>query len=315
MSIQSALVIGTGMMGPGIAGALALGGVRATIVSRSSAGARRGLESALLGLRVLNENGLIDQAHEAAAADKLASTHQLEEMLPAVDLVVESAPEDMAFKQDLFARLESLAHPDAILASNTSGLSITAIALKCTRPHRVITTHFWNPPHLMPLVEIVRGEKTSDETVAVMRDLLKQCGKVPVLVKKDRPGQLGNRMQMAMVREAVNIVQEGIADPEDVDTAARIGFGLRLPAYGVLEHQDMVGLVLGHAVCDYIARDLYNEPKAPDLYREKIARGETGVAAGRGFHDWSRKSAAEVRERRDKFVIECLRRGITHGLA
>jgi len=314
MTIQKALVIGTGMMGPGIAGSLALGGVGATVVSRTADGARRGLESALRGLRVLAENGLIEASQESDAAARLASSHQLDELLPSADLVVESAPEDMAFKQDLFAHLDSLARPDAILASNTSGLSITAIASRCAHPERVITTHFWNPPHLMPLVEIVRGEKTSDDTVAQMRDLWRHCGKVPVLVKKDRPGQLGNRMQMAMVREAVNIIQEGIADPDDVDTAARIGFGLRLPAYGVLEHQDMVGLVLGHAVCDYIARDLYNEPSAPALYREKIAKGETGAAAGRGFHDWSRKNAAEVRDRRDKFVIECLRRGITHGL-
>src|SRR5262249_40499916 len=160
--------------------------------------------------------------------------------------------------------------PEAVLASNTSGLSITAIASRCRRPERVLTTHFWNPPHLMPLVEIVKGEKTSAEAVSDVRELLQHCGKVPVVVKKDRPGQLGNRLQMAMVREAVNIVAEGIADVEDVDLAARSGFGLRLPAYGIFEHQDVVGLDMCLNIVDYVSQDLYNMPYAPELFKRKV---------------------------------------------
>jgi 3-hydroxybutyryl-CoA dehydrogenase len=216
----------------------------------------------------------------------------------------------MAMKRALLARLEAVVRPDTVLASNTSGLSITDMASGCTHPERVITTHFWNPPHIMPLVEVVRGARTDPSLADEMRALWRRCGKVPVLVKKDRPGQLGNRMQMAMVREAVHILQEGIADAEDIDTAAKLGFGLRLPVYGVLEHQDMVGLELGYAVCDYATRDLNNEPRAPRLYQEKIARGETGARAGRGFLDWTGRDPADVRARRDRFVIDCLRRGI-----
>src|SRR5204863_2617877 len=144
-----------------------------------------------------------------------------DETVARADLVVESAPENMEFKQNLFAHLDSIAKPNAVLTSNTSGLSITAIASRCNRPVRVLTTHFWNPPHLMPLVEIVKGEKTSAEVAQDIRELLAHCGKIPVIVKKDRPGQLGNRLQMAMVREAANIVAEGIADVEDVDLAAK----------------------------------------------------------------------------------------------
>src|SRR4029079_2657422 len=128
------------------------------------------------------------------------------------DLVVESAPEDMDFKQELFTRLDAATRPSAVLASNTSGLSITAIASRCRHPERVLTTHFWNPPHLMPLVEIVLGEKTSQPIAQAVRELLSACGKVPVVVKKDRPGQLGNRLQMALVREAAQIGAEGHAD-------------------------------------------------------------------------------------------------------
>ena len=301
---QTAAVIGTGMMGPGIALTLALGGVRSTILSRTEENARKGLAAARAQLALLESHGLAERGR-AAPIDCSAD---FDETIAAAGLVIESAPENMQFKQDLFARMDALAGPDAVLASNTSGLSITAVASKCAHPERVLTTHFWNPPHLMPLVEIVKGERTSDAAASAVRALLAACGKVPVLVKKDRPGQLGNRMQMALAREAVHIVAEGIADVEDVDTAVRNGFGLRLPEYGVFEHADMVGLDLAYAVADYVSRDLYNGVEAPPLYKEKIARGELGVRTGKGFYDWSKKDAAEVRTRRDNWVLEVMKR-------
>src|SRR5712664_1497788 len=239
---QTAAVIGTGMMGPGIAGTLALGGVRSTILSRTAEGARKGLEAARRQIRLLEENGLADPGHAARAVELVDSTSEFDVTVAAVDLVIESAPENMEFKQNLFAHMDSIAKPEAVLASNTSGLSITAIASRCGRPARVLTTHFWNPPHLMPLVEIVQGENTSPEVAQTVRELLAACGKVPVIVKKVRPGQLGNRLQMALVREAAYIVGEVIADVEDVDLVAKNGFGLRMPAYGIFEHQDAVGL-------------------------------------------------------------------------
>jgi 3-hydroxybutyryl-CoA dehydrogenase len=306
-SFQTAAVIGTGMMGPGIAGTLALGGVRSTILSRTGECAAKGLESARRQLRLLVENGLADPDRAARALELIDSASDFDSTIARVDLVVESAPENMEFKQKLFAQMDSIAKPDAVLASNTSGLSITAIASQCLRPERVLTTHFWNPPHLMPLVEIVKGDKTSAEAVEQIRELLARCGKTPVVVKKDRPGQLGNRMQMALVREAINIVAEGIADVEDVDLAAKAGFGLRLPVYGILEHQDMVGLDMGLSIVDYDCQDLYNEPHAPDLLRQKVADGNLGVKTGKGFYDWSQKSADGVKARRDRFILDFLR--------
>lgn len=304
---ETAAVIGTGMMGPGIALTLALGGVRATILSRSEDGAKRGLETARAQVKLLADNGLVQKEAADRALTLLDSSTDFDANVARVDLVIESAPENMEFKQNLFTHMDAIAQPRAVLASNTSGLSITAIASRCTRPERVLTTHFWNPPHLMPLVEIVRGEKTSDDVTASVKELLARCGKTPVVVKKDRPGQLGNRLQMALVREAVNIVAEGIADVEDVDLAAKTGFGLRLPVYGIFEHQDMVGLDMGLGIVDYVSKDLYNEPGAPPLMRAKVAAGDLGVKTGKGFYDWSKKDAASVRARRDKFVLEFLR--------
>ena len=303
----TAAVIGTGMMGPGIALTLAMGGLRCTILSRSGESAARGLEKARAQARLLAENSLAGADLLERAVGLLEATTAFDDTIRAADLVIESGPEDMAFKQALFARMDALASPRAVLASNTSGLSITAIAAGCSRPQRVLTTHFWNPPHLMPLVEIVKAERTSAEAVEAVRALLAACGKTPVVVKKDRPGQLGNRLQMALVREAAYIISEGIASAEDVDTVARNGFGLRMPAYGILEHQDVVGLDLGLSVVDYVSPDLFNEPRAPEYFRELVRRGDLGAKTGKGFYDWSIKDADAVRARRDQFLVAVLR--------
>jgi 3-hydroxybutyryl-CoA dehydrogenase len=295
------------MMGPGIALTLALGGVETTILSRTEEGAAKGLETARKQLMLLETNGLTTAEKSNWALEHITAHTGFEDSIAMADLVIESAPENMAFKQDLFARLDAIAKPEAVLASNTSGLSITTIAERCTLPERVLTTHFWNPPHLMPLVELVKGEKTADYVAQAVKALLIGCGKIPVIVKKDRPGQLGNRLQMALLREAVNIVQEGIADVEDVDLAAKSGFGLRLPVYGIFEHQDAVGLDMGLSIVDYVSTDLYSEPRAPQLMHDLVERGDLGAKTGKGFYDWSKKDINAVKARRDKFILEFLR--------
>lgn len=292
------------MMGPGIALTLAMGGVRTTIIGRTAVSAVAGMDRARAAGSMLVANGLAERAAMDRAFELLTASPDFD---GTVDLVVESAPENLEFKQGLFAKLDAETRPDTVLASNTSGLSITAIASRCSRPERALTTHFWNPPHLMPLVEIVKGEGTSDDVVERVRALLAACGKMPVVVKKDRPGQLGNRLQMALVREAVNIVQEGIADAEAVDLVAKNGFGIRMPAYGIFEHQDIVGLDMGASIVDYVTRDLLNEPGAPALMRQLVSEGKLGAKTGQGFYDWSSKSADGVRAARDAFLVEVLR--------
>ena len=302
-------MLGTGQMGPGIAATLALGGVPVTIVGRTLDSARHGLRMARKAILSLEENGIIAAERSNWALEHLDESTEQDKAVAASDLVIESTPEDMAFKQELFCRMDEIAKPDAVLASNTSGLSITAIAATVrNRPERVLTAHFWNPPHLMPLVEIVRGEKTDPAVAIRLRDLLRSCGKVPVLVKKDRPGQLGNRLQSALMREAIYIVQEGIADVADVDLAARTGFGLRLPAYGIFEHIDNAGLPLVYSVVDYVSKDLCNESGAPAILREKIDAGKTGAQNGAGFYDWEVRDVRAMRERRDAFLLDFLKR-------
>jgi 3-hydroxybutyryl-CoA dehydrogenase len=302
-----AAVIGTGMMGPGIALTFALGGLRTTILSRNRENAARGLDKSRAQARLLAENGLVNPAQAERATGLLDASTEFDRTVADAGIVVESGPEDMGFKQELFAHMDSVADVRTLLATNTSGLSITMVAARCAHPERVLTTHFWNPPHLMPLVEIVKGAQTSNEAAEAARALLVSCGKTPVVVRKDRPGQLGNRLQIALIREAAHIVAEGIATAEDVDTVAKNGFGLRMPAYGILEHQDVVGLGMGLGIVEYVARDLYNEPRAPEYYHDLVRRGQLGASTGKGFYDWSVKSADDVRSRRDAFLIEVLR--------
>ncbi len=306
---RTAAVLGTGMMGPGVAVSLALGGVETTIVSRTADGAERGLETARGQIAMLEGNGLCSADQAAAARDRLAGTADLEAAVAAADFVSESAPEDLALKQELFERLDRVAKPGAILTTNTSGLSINSVCERCARPDRVLTAHFWNPPHLMRLVELVPSERTSDEAIARTKALLAACGKAVVVVNKDCPGQLGNRLQHAMVREAIHIVAEGIASAEDVDLAAKAGFGLRLPVYGIFEHQDGVGLDLVLAIQDYVSQDLARNTRAHESLKAMVERGELGQKSGKGYHDWSKKDWEQVSERRDRFIVEFLKAG------
>ncbi len=306
MSSINAVVIGTGMMGPGIGVVLAAGGFPSCLVSRDAGKAARALAGAKELLATLEHHHLLAPQQVLSASQNLSSSSDLEARLANAGLVVESIPEDLALKQNFFELMDRTAPKAAILASNTSGISITEIAARTRHPERILTTHFWNPPHLMPLVEVVKGQKTSEEIAQKTMDLLKRCGKVPVLVRKDTPGQLGNRMQHALVREAIHIIREGIAMAEDVDLAVKNGFGLRLPVWGVLEHADAVGLDLVKAVQDYVLPALRNEPSADPLLAQKVQQGNLGAKTGRGFYDWAVRDISAAKARRDEFLIRFL---------
>ena len=306
MDIRRVAVAGTGMMGPGIAATFALAGKEVLIVSRTAENAAKGIATAQSLIARMVESGLADPAQAKAAQARFTPSTDPEGAARSVQLFVESIAESLPVKQDYFARLDRAA-PDTILCSNTSGISITEIAAKCAKPERVLTTHFWNPPYIMPLVEVVVGRRTDLKIAEQVMALLRACEKVPVLVRKDVPGQLGNRIQHAMVRECMHIVAEGIATAEDVDLAVKAGVGLRCPVYGVFEHADMVGLDLVKAVQDYVVPDLSTVKGASPIHNEKIRKGETGVKAGKGFLEWPAGKAEAVRARRDGFIMQFLR--------
>jgi len=295
------------MMGPGIAACLALAGHRVCLFGRTAQSMDRGLDAARGAVDLLRREGLVGSAQAGSSAERLCGTTDPAAAVGTAQFVFESIVEVLTEKQKLFSQLERLAPKAAIFASNTSGLPISRIAEVLENPRRAATTHFWNPAHLMPLVEIVKGERTSDETVARLRSLLDGAGKQTVVVLKDVPGQLGNRLLHALFREAFHIVQEGIASVEDVDLAIKTGPGLRFPAYGLLEHADMIGLDMQLAIDSYLFAELCNLAEAPALLQERVARGDLGARTGRGLYDWSGKDADAVRARRDRFIIDRLK--------
>ncbi len=203
------------------------------------------------------------------------------------DFVIECYPEVMEMKQDLFAEIEKYCRNDCILATNTSVMSPTEISAKCKYRERVVGAHFWNPGHLIPLVEVVKSDYTSDEVMNITMELLTRVGKKPIYCKKDVPGFVANRLQHALWREAFYMVENGIADPATVDDACKYGPGLRWPVMGPMENSDLVGIELTYNIHNYILRHLADNHEPSHLLKEMMERGELGFKSGKGWQEWT----------------------------
>lgn len=307
MNIKSAVVAGSGQMGPGIAYTLASVGYQVQIFARTNDSVDRGMAGVNDLLDTLCSESLLEAGKAQEVLELVSGTTDLEGGVRQADLVIESIPESLELKREFFGRVEQHCPAEAILTSNTSGIPATDLAARLSRPERFAVTHFWNPPQLMPLVEVVKGAKTSMTTVEKLVDLLSRAGKKPVKVLKDTPGQLGNRLFQALLREAIYIVQEGIASVEDVDTAVKNGLGRRFPVYGPLEHNDVVGLDTLHAIQSYICRSLCSDAEPSALLKDKFDNGDFGVKSGKGFYDWQVRDGAELTDKRNRFLLELLK--------
>jgi 3-hydroxybutyryl-CoA dehydrogenase len=301
--ISRVAVLGTGQMGPGIAVVTTLAGCQTTLVGRSPDGLARGRARFETALGFMVENEVVTDAEAAAATARLATTTDIGAAAEA-DMAIESIVEHLATKQEFFARLDEICPPEIILASNTSGLRISDISARMRRPERAVTTHFWNPGHLMPLVEVIQGERTAEETVQRTYRFLLRCGKRPVIGRKDVPGQICNRLLQAVTRECIYMVQEGIASAEDVETALKAGAGLRFPVYGPLEHADAIGLDLALKVQTSVLPSLCNATEPGQYLKGLVGGGNLGAASGHGFHNWEERSVDELRRTRDLFLVQ-----------
>jgi 3-hydroxybutyryl-CoA dehydrogenase len=228
--------------------------------------------------------------------DRITFTESLEEAATFADIIFECILEDLEVKQNYFAELDKLCSPETILASNTSAISITEIAEKAVHKERIVGTHYWNPAYLIPLVEVIKTEYVSDETVERTFELLKNAGKKPVLVKKDVPGFLANRMQHALFREALSIVENGIADPKDVDDAIKYGFGMRLGISAPMEVMDMGGLDLTYSIHNYLFSHLEDSHKPLKVLTDKLDEGKLGFKSGSGLQEWSKDKIEETQK-------------------
>lgn len=251
-----------------------------------------------LGLQLQQAAGLVAQPIGA-----ISVTTQLDDIDGKADLILDAIAEDMAQKVDLFSRLKAAKARGALFITTTSGLSITEMGRRADCGTQLVGAHFWNPPHLMPLVEVIRGEDTSDEVLDIVIDLIRGIGKIPVRVNRDAPGFIGNRLLHALFREAVAIVERGIASAEDVDLVARLTFGLRMPAVGPLENMDLVGLDLIRSIHAYLLQDLDASATPQPLLTEMVDTDRLGMKRGKGFYDWSTRDSAELLSRRDAQIV------------
>jgi 3-hydroxybutyryl-CoA dehydrogenase len=218
--------------------------------------------------------------------------------------VFEAAPEKLPLKQKLFAELEGLVAPDTILASNSSAIPSTDIGRHLTHRERVIGTHFWNPPHLVPLVEVIQNEETSDDVVRRTLALLRDAGKTPVHVRRDVPGFVGNRLQHAMKREAIALVAAGVCDAETIDTVVKAGFGARTAVLGPMEQTDLVGVDLTLDIANVLYAQLDCTPGPHPYLRGKVEAGKLGMKSGEGLRVWTPEQADAVRTRLSRFLAE-----------
>jgi len=290
---QQIAVIGAGLMGHGIALTLAKAGQYVAITdpfaeARDTVAARIRESMTAMGdceVTIAKALKMIEIFDTTAGAVAKA------------DVVFEAAPEKMALKKSIFAELEEHAPKHCILASNTSVMPITEIMADLKHKFRAVGTHWWNPPHLIPLVEVVKTEWTDPAVAQEVFDLLADAGKTPVMVEKDVPGFIGNRLQHALWREAVSLVENGICDAESVDTVIKSSFGRRLAVLGPLETADMVGTDLTLDIHENVLFDLESR-KGPSPYLQKLVEeGRLGMKSGQGFRSWTKDEATAVRDK------------------
>lgn len=305
--IGDVAIVGAGMMGCNIGTEYAVGGHHVALFARSAAHAERAIGRVRAALDALREGGVLDEATATAALARVRTATVLAEAVAGAALVVESIPEDLALKCEMFATLETLCSPDVILATNTSGLPITQIAAPLAHPERLIGTHYLNPAHLMPPVEVIPGEATAPEVVERVRDTLAALGKSPVVVRREAPGFLWNRLQFALLREACHIVEAGIATKEEVDLVMRQGLGRRWSIIGPFASLDLGGIGTAARVAEYLLPALSDAKTPPPTLSEPVAAGRTGAESGAGFYDWPPEKLRETLTYRNTALVAALR--------
>ena len=282
-------VLGAGLMGHGIAQVFALAGHDVTITDAVAASLDTVKSRIAANLRDLGD--------DETAAERVRPCMGLAEAVRDADYVVEAVSEDLPLKQKLFAEVEGHVRSDTILASNTSVIPITSIMQGLRDRSRALGTHWWNPPFLVPLVEVIGTQWTSPQAIDWTMALHAAAGKKPAHVKKDVPGFIGNRLQHALWREAVSLVERGICDAETVDTVIKAAFGRRLAVLGPLENADLVGTDLTLAIHKTVLPDIESRP-GPSPYLEKlVAEGKLGFKSGEGFRKWSAEEQAALRSK------------------
>ncbi len=305
MEIKEILIAGGGMMGKNIALVFTSNpAYRVSVYDLYPTDVPGGIRK---NCAQLIEKGVITEEELEQRLQRIEFTTDIDsELVSRADLVIEAVFEDMKIKRETFAKLEARCRPDTIFCTNTSVMSPSEISRELKHRERFVGTHFWNPGHLIPLVEVVKSDATSDETAETVMAVLKGVGKEPVLCKKDVPGFIANRMQHALWREAISIVENGIADAETVDKAVRYSFGLRLPQLGPLTNSDMVGTELTWNIHSYILRFLEDSHEPSPLLAKMREEGKMGFKSGEGFMKWTPEEVEKQNADLNEYLIRML---------
>jgi 3-hydroxybutyryl-CoA dehydrogenase len=305
--IKKVAVIGAGIMGHGFAQIFAQKGYSVFLYDIDEKILKSALARIGAGLDTFIEHGMIRSKEKKATLEKISLTTNLEEAVGKADFVLEAVPEIMDLKKEIFAKLDRFAPLHAILASNTSGLSITEMGSVTQRPEKTIIVHGINPPTIIPVVEIVRGEKTSDETAEICYRLLLKLGKRPVRVLREVPGFLFNRLQMALWREALYCLENGVATAEDIDSVVKTGYGFRLANLGPLETSDFGGLDTFYRLAQNLFPNLSATQTAPPVLEKLVHAGKLGVKTGEGFYSYPPAVAKKKIKQRDQRLLQQLK--------
>ncbi len=303
--IKNILICGAGMMGKNIAFVMASNpAYQVTLYDIYPTDVAAGIR---INTEQLIEKGVLTEAELNERLLRISFTDDIDsERVSSADFVIEAVFEDMKVKQETFAKLEARCSADTIFCTNSSVMSPSQISENLQHRERFVGTHFWNPGHLIPLVEVVKSDASSDEVAETVMEVLRSAGKKPVLCKKDVPGFIANRMQHALWREAISIVENGIADAATVDEAVRYSFGLRLPQLGPMENADMVGTDLTYNIHDYILKDLEDSHEPSKLLSELKEAGKIGFKTGQGFQAWTPEQAAKSNADLNEYLIRML---------
>ncbi|SER99559.1 3-hydroxyacyl-CoA dehydrogenase family protein [Psychrobacillus sp. OK032] len=305
--MENVSIIGCGTMGHSIALSAAWAGISVKVYGINE----KDLENADRGLRskltVMTDNDVFDEETAKQIREKIELSTSLEETIAQSTFIIEVIPEVLDMKKEMYRKIESLVSEEVVIASNTSGFKPSLLAEEMQYPNRFVVTHFWNPGHLIPLVEIVKGEQTDNQTVERAMQVMKDMNKQPILLNKEIPGFIGNRLQYALFREAQSLLDAGVATKEDIDAAVTYSIGRRLPVTGPLMTADMGGLDVFSAISNYLFEDLSTDQKSGSVLTKLVEENKFGDKNGEGFYTWDADFSEQKNAEREQTLIHFLK--------
>jgi len=301
--IQNVAIIGAGTMGHSLAQVFAQGGCNVWLNDVKDEILARAKKLIASNLSTLSELGIVEKGQREPILARIHTTPRLEEAGKSADFVIEAIIEDQPAKKEMFSRLDKICPPGAILASNTSYMDIFKF-VETKRPDKVLIAHWFAPPHIVPLVELVTGPQTSQATVDVVKALMIKVGKKPIVITKFLPGFIANRLQSALQNEVMHLLDNGYASPEDIDTATKASFALRMPILGLVKRMDFTGLDLSQKIMSNMTYKVPPQSPRSETLDKLVSQGKLGVKTGSGYYEYGGRSTEEIMKERDLKLIK-----------